>query len=303
MPSESSRTRGIAKRVHSSSWSRSCRWPTARRVSAAGSGVLRISASRYRRLRRNPGVGSGISVVSSGRSGWTSSSSVKNVASCSRTSSEAPITRTSLPSAGVCCTARTSHSSSRTTTCAPGAISGSAADGVGILPPSGPVVREARSRLPRSEVLQPVGFEERRQRVERVEEQGATGERERADRANGHERVLSAADVERGMRIAEQPIQVERRSRRADRLPQRLELLADAQPEAEELDAELVEDVTVEARQGLADEQPAEPVLAGGAGGVHQHPADAAGHLVLVAAHLARGQTVGFVDHDERVEA
>jgi hypothetical protein len=67
------------------------------------------------------------------------SSLVRNVASVSRTSVEVPTQRTRMPSAGVWAIARTSHSSSRTTTWAPGAISDNilsgVATGIGGVPP------------------------------------------------------------------------------------------------------------------------------------------------------------------------
>src|SRR6266516_3735573 len=96
-------------------------------VSTASRGVRRSSASSHSRERRNPEEPSATSRVFLGSSGVTWSRAVKKTASCPRTSSETPVTSTRWPSCLVSWTAWTSHSSSRTTTCVPGASAASTA--------------------------------------------------------------------------------------------------------------------------------------------------------------------------------
>jgi hypothetical protein len=60
--------------------------------------------------------------------------------------------------------------------------------------------------------------------------------------------------------VAEQLVEVEGSLRGTHQLSQGLELLTQGQPKAEEEDAQLLQYLRVEAEQGLADEQPAQPV-------------------------------------------
>ena len=73
------------------------------RARTAGSGVRRSVASRNSRDMANRGVWSGTRTVSSGlsRTGFGFSSSVKNTASSSRTSSDTPVARILYPSCSV----------------------------------------------------------------------------------------------------------------------------------------------------------------------------------------------------------
>ena len=114
--------------------------------------------------------------------------------------------------------------------------------------------------------------------------------------------VLPTLGIEGRVRIAEQLIQIERCTGRTHELPERLELLSETESEAEEEDTELLEDLWMQARESLADEEPSQSVLPCRPGRVDQHGTYPA-RCVVLPREVAGSQAVGFVDDDEGVEA
>ena len=119
--------------------------------------------------------------------------------------------------------------------------------------------------------MKAVRFQESLYRVENVQEKRSAGKRERTHRPDGHERILSATDVEGRMRVTEQLVQFKRFVGGTDKLPERLELLSEAETETEEEYPDLSQNFRVQTRKALAYEKPTQPVLSSRPGGINEH--------------------------------